>query len=92
MFERASSVGLQSLDFLFPGSDLASARTSREARDEFVQLRNLLFPLRILRLDPGANLRLLQNHVVVSARIGNDGLIIDVRGVSRHAIQEMAVV
>ena len=56
---------LQALDFLAPRLHLAGAGSGGEARDEFVQLRNLLFPLRVLRFDLRTNLRLGHHHVVV---------------------------
>ena len=43
-------VGLQALDFLAPAGDLAGARAGRKARDEFVELGDFLFALRVLRI------------------------------------------
>ncbi len=71
--------GLQPLDFLLARRHLRRAGTGREARDELIQLRDLLFALRVVRLDAGADLRLREHHVVVAAGIGDHRLVVDVR-------------
>ncbi len=72
MLERASSeVCRRSTSFL---RDVTcdGTRAGREARDEFVQLRDLLFALRVFRFDARANLRLGEHHVVVAAGVHDD--------------------
>src|SRR5208282_2610896 len=83
---------LQALDFLAPRLHLAGAGSGGEAGDELVQLRNLLFALRILRFDLRANLRFRDHHIVVSACISDDGLVIDVGDVGADAVEKMAIV
>jgi hypothetical protein len=83
---------LQPLDFLAPRLHLAGAGSGGEARDEFVQLRDLLFALRVLPFDLRANLRLRDHHVVIRAGVSNDGLVIDVGDVSANAVEKMAIV
>ena len=61
-------------------------------RDELVELGDLLFALRDLRLERGANLRLGHHHVVVAAGVGDDGLVIDVGGVRGDGVEEVPVV
>src|SRR5208283_2035054 len=83
---------LQALDFLAPRLHLAGAGSGGKARDELVQLRNFLFALRVLRFDLRANLRLRDDHVVVSAGVSDDGLVIDVGNVGANAVEKMTVV
>ncbi len=71
---------------------LAGPGAGREARDEVIQLRDLLFALRVLAFDLRADLRLGHHHLVVAAGIGDDGFVIDVGDVGADAVQEMAVV
>ena len=96
--ERARDVGagqfggLQPLDFLLARGDLAGAGSGGEARDELIELGDLLFALLVLRFEAGANLRLRHHHVVVAAGVGDDGLVVDVGDVRADAVQEVAVV
>ena len=83
---------LQALHFFAPRLHLAGAGSGGESRDEFVELRNLLFALRVLRLNLRANLRLGHHHLVIGAGVGDDGFVIDVGDVGADAVQEMAVV
>ena len=85
-------VGLQPLHFLAPACHLAGTRARRESRDKLIELRNLLFALRILRFQRGPDLRLRHHHVVITAGVSDDGLIVDIGGVRRDAVQKMAVV
>ena len=71
---------------------LAGARAGGEARDELVELRDLLFALRILPFDLRANLGLGDDHVIVGASVGDDGLVIDVGDVSADAVQKVTIV
>ena len=64
----------------------------RKALDEFVQLLDFLLALRVLRLDAGADLGLLQHHVVVAAGVGDDGFVVDVGDVRADFVEEMAIV
>ena len=92
MFDFASSeVCSRSTSFLRDVTWLRP-RAGRKARDELVQLRDLLFALRVLGFDARADLRLGEHHVVVAAGVGDDGLVIDVGDVRADAVQEMAVV
>ena len=84
--------GLQPLDFLAPRLHLAGPRAGRKARDEVVELRDLLLALRVVGLEPRADLRLGQHHVVVPAGVRDDGLVVDVRDVRAHLVEEVAVV
>ncbi len=96
--ERACDVrsgefgNLQALDFLAPRLHLAGPRAGGEARDEFVQLGNLLFALGVLRLDLRTHLRLGHHHVVIAAGVGDDSFVIDVGDVGANAVQKMPVV
>ena len=83
---------LQTLDFLAPGLHLAGASTGGEPRDELIQLRNFLLALRILTFDLRSDLSFRDHHVVVGARVSDDGLVIDVGNVSANPIQKMTVV
>ena len=85
-------VGLQALDFLAAAGDLRGAGSGGEAGDEVVELGDLLFALRVLRFERGADLRLGHHHVVVAAGVGDDGLVVDVGGVGGDAVEEVAVV
>ena len=85
-------VGLQALDFLAAAGDLRGAGSGGEAGDEVVELGDLLFALRVLRFERGADLRLGHHHLVVSAGVGDDGLVIDVGGVGGDAVEKVAVV
>src|SRR6266851_110204 len=83
---------LQPFYFLLARHHLARARPGRKARDEFVELRDLLFTLRIIGFDSRPDLRLGQNHIVVPAGIRNYGLVIDVGDVRADAVQKVPVV
>ncbi len=83
---------LQALDFLAPRLHLTGARSGGKPRDELVQLVNLLFALRILRFDLRANLSLRDDHIVISTRVSNDGLVIDIGNVGANAVEEMTIV
>src|SRR4029077_6717023 len=83
---------LQALDFFAPRLHLAGAGSGSEARDKLVQLVNLLLALSVLRFDLRPNLRLRDHHVIVSARVSNDGLVVDVGNVGANAVEEMTVV
>ena len=95
---RALDVGtrqlgrLQAFHFLAPRRRLAGARAGAEAGDEVVQLRDLLLALRVLGFDPGANLRLRQDHVVVPAGVGDDRLVVDVCDVGADLVEEVPIV
>ena len=78
MFERASSVVCRRSTSLRRDVDLARARAGREARDEVLQLLDLLLALRVVGLDRRADLRLRHDHVVVAAGVGDDRLVVDV--------------
>ena len=84
--------GLQPLHFLLARSGLRGTRAGRKARDEFVQLRDLLFALGVLLLDARADGRFRQHHVVVSAVVHDHGLVIDVGRMRANAVEEMPVV
>jgi hypothetical protein len=83
---------LQALYFLAPRLHLAGASAGGEARDELVELRNLLFALRVLRLDLRTNLRLGHYHVVVCAGVGDDSFVVDIGNVGANPVQEMPIV
>ena len=83
---------LQPLDLLAARGDLARTGAGMEPRDEVVQLGDLLFPLLVVAFDPGTNLRLREDHVVVAARVLDDRLVVDVRRVRADGVQEMPVV
>ena len=83
---------LQAFYFLPPRLNLARPRSRREASNKFIQLRDLLFTLRVLRFDLRAHLRLGHDHVVITAGVGDDGLVVDVGNVRADAVQEMTVV
>jgi hypothetical protein len=85
-------VGLEPLDFLPARLHLARPRAGREPRDEVVQLLDLLFALRGLRLDARPDLRLRHDHVVIPTGVGDDRLIVDVGGVRRHGVEEVTIV
>ncbi len=85
-------VGLQALHFLAAAGDLAGPRAGGEAGDELVELGDLLFALRVLRLERGAHLGLGHHHVVVAAGVDDDGLVIDVGGVGGDAVEKVAIV
>jgi len=74
-------VGLEAFDFFAAAGDLGGAGAGGEASDEVVELGDLLFALGDLRLECGADLGLGHDHVVVTAGVDNDGLVIDVGGV-----------
>jgi hypothetical protein len=67
-------------------------RVPAKSGDEVVQLRDLLFALRVVGLDARPDLRLGQHHVVVAADVGDDRLVVDVRDVRADLVQEMAIV
>jgi len=71
---------------------LGAFRDRKKTRDEFLQLIDFLFPLRILRLHARPDLRLRQNHVVVSAGVRDDRLVIDVRNMRANGVQKVPVV
>jgi hypothetical protein len=83
---------LELLHRLLPALHLAGARAGGEAGHEVLELGDLLLLLGVLRLDPGANLRLGHHHVVVPARVGDDGLVVDVRDVGADRVEEVPVV
>ncbi len=85
-------VGLQALHFFTAAGDLRRAGAGGKTRNEFIKLRDLLFALGILRLQRGADLRLGHHHLVVSAGVGNDGLVVDVGSVRGDAVQKVPVV
>ncbi len=95
---RAGDIGsrqlrcLQALDFFFARSGLRGTRAGREARDEFIQLRNFLFALGIFGFDARANGSFREHHIVVAAVVHDHGLVVDVGGVGADAVQKMAVV
>ena len=70
---------------------LTGASTGGESRDEFVELGDFLFALRILRFDLRADLRLGDDHVVIRAGVGDDGLVVNVGNVSADVIQKVAI-
>ena len=82
-------LGLQPLHFLLTGSHLTGPSTRRKTRDELIQLGDLLLPLRIFSFYSRPDLRFLQYHVVVSARIRDDRLVVDIRDVRANAVQEI---
>src|SRR5687767_13763263 len=82
---------LQPLHFLAARGRLRGPGAGAEAGDEVVQLRDLLLALRILGLDARPHLRLGHHHVVVAAGVGDDRLVVDVRDVRAHGVQEMAI-
>ncbi len=84
--------GLQPLHFLFARGHLAGSRTGRKPRDKFIQLRDLLFALLILRFQSRPHLRLGQHHIVVATGVGDDGLVIDVCNMRANVIQEITIV
>ena len=84
--------GLQALDFFLARGGLRGTRAGRKTRDEFVQLRDFLFALRVFRFDARANRRLGEHHVVIAAVVHDHGLVVDVGGVRADAVQKMAVV
>ena len=83
---------LEALHFFASGLHLARPCAGGESGDKFVQLGNLLFALSILPLDLRTNLRLGDHHVVVRARVRDNGFVIDVGNVSAHAVQKVAIV
>ena len=83
---------LQPLDLFLARHHLAGAGAGRETLDEVLQLRDLLLALLVVGLDAGADLRFRQHHVVVAAGVGDDRLIVDVRGVRADAVQEVPIV
>jgi hypothetical protein len=85
-------VGGQALHFLAPRVHLAGAGAGGEALDELLQLGDLLLPLGVLGLEPGADLHLLHHHVVVAAGVLDDGLVVDVGDVGTDPVEEVAVV
>ena len=85
-------VGLQALDFLAAAGDLRGARAGGEAGDEVVELGDLLFALRVLRFEGGADLGFGHHHLVVAAGVDDDGFVIDVGGVGGDGVEEVAVV
>ena len=92
MFDRARSVVCSRSTSFRRDCTWLDSRAGGEPRDEVVQLRDLLFPLRVLGLDSRADLHLGQHHVVVAAGVGDDRLVIDVGDVRAHRVQKVAVV
>ena len=92
IFDLASSADLQALHFFLPRRSLRRASAGGKSRDEFIQLRDFLFALRVLRFDARANRRLGHHHVVVAAVVHDHRLVIDVGRVRANAVQKMAVV
>src|SRR5204863_4513410 len=64
----------------------------RKARDELIQLRNFLLTLKVARFNARADLGFSEHHVVITAGISNDRLVIDVRDVRADFVKEMSVV
>jgi hypothetical protein len=58
---------------------------------EVLQLRDLLLAFRVFLLDFAAHLALGDDHVVIAAGVGDDGLVVDVRDVRADLVQEVAV-
>ena len=84
--------GGEALDLLLARGDLAGARAAGEARDELVELGDLLLALLVLALDARADGGLLLHHVVVAAVVEDDGLVVDVGDVGADGVEEVAVV
>ncbi len=82
---------MQPLHFFLARRGLSGSGARRKPRDELIQLRDLFLTLSITGFHARADLSLRQHHVVVSARVGNNALIIDVRGMGADFVQEMAV-
>src|SRR6476646_3822912 len=86
--ERALNVGsgefggLQAFDFFFAGGGLRGTGAGGKARDEVLQLGDLLFAHLVFGFDARAHGRFGKDHVVVAANIGDDGFVVDVRDVS----------
>ena len=83
---------LQPLHFLLARRNLRRPCARRKPRDEFVQLRDLLFALRVARFHARADLRFRQHHFVICAGVGDDAFVIDIRRVSADFVQKMPVV
>src|SRR6202035_4011831 len=66
--------------------------TGGKTSDKLVQLSDFFLALSVLPLDLRANLRFCHHHVVVSAGVGDDGLVINVGNVGANAVQEMTIV
>ena len=96
--ERPLNIGLRKLrrlqpfHFLLARGHLRRACARCESRDELLQLGDLFVSLRVARFDAGAHLGLGEHHVVVTAGVSDDGLIIDVRDMRADLVQKMAVV
>ena len=84
--------GGEALDFFLARVHLRGAGAGGEAGDEVVELGDLLFALLVLALDAGADAGLLQDHVVVAAVVGDDGLVVDVGDVGADVVEEVPVV
>ena len=83
---------LQAFHFFAARLHLARTCAGGEAGDEFVQLGNLFFALRILRFDLRADLSFGQHHFVVGSGVGDDRLVIDVGNVGADAVEKVAIV
>ena len=83
---------LQPLYFFSARLHLARTRAGGKAGNEFVQLRNLLLALCILRFDLRSDLGFRHHHIVIGARVSDDGLVVDVGDVGADAVEEVAVV
>ncbi len=92
MFDRASSVTCSRSTSLRRDCTWLERVPAAEARDKFVELGDFLFALRVLRFDLRANLRFGHHHVVVTAGVSDDGLVVDVGDMGADAVQKMAVV
>ena len=57
-----------------------------------VQLRDLFLSLSVVRLDLRANLSLGHHHIVVPARVRDDGLVVNIGNMGADVVQEVAVV
>src|SRR5260370_25518077 len=77
---------LQALYFLLAGSDLRRPGSRRESRNEFVELSDLFLALGIAGFNADARLSLGEHHIVIPARVCDDGLIVDVSGVRADVI------
>ena len=83
---------MQAFHFLAARLHLARPRSGSETCDEFVQLRDFLFALRVLRFDLRADLRLSHYHVVIAAGVGDDSFVVDIGDVRANTVEKMPVV
>src|SRR5437879_4650169 len=96
--ERALNVGsgefggLQAFDFFLARGGLRGTGAGGKARNEILQLGDFLFAHLVFGFDARADGGLGEDHVVVAANVGDDGLVVDVGDVSADLVEEMAVV